>query len=82
MQTTRTLNVGCLDYNIIYPCIIPLNTWFLQCTGYVPCEGCMYFRGRSPRRYIQYEGGTYPMHCKNHETAVLYNRPRKATARR
>ena len=25
---------------------------------------------------------TYPMHCKNHETAVLYNRPRKATARR
>ena len=39
----------------------------------------MYFRGRSLRKYIQYEGGTYPMHC---ETAVLYNRPRKATARR
>ena len=31
--------------------------------------------------YVQYEGSTYPMHCKNHETAVLYNRPRKATAR-
>ena len=56
-------------------------SWFLQCMGYVPREGCMYFRGRSPRKYIQYEGGTYPMHCKNHETAVLYNRPRKATAR-
>ena len=55
---------------------------FLQCMGYVPCEGCTYFRGRSPRKYIQYEGGTYPMHCKNHETAVLYNRPRKATAQR
>ena len=41
----------------------------------------VYFRGRSPRKYIQYEGGTYPMHCKNHETAVLYNRPHKATAR-
>ena len=57
-------------------------SWFLQCMGYVPHEGCMYFRGRSPKKYIQYEGGTYPMHCKNHETAVLYNRPRKATARR
>ena len=32
--------------------------------------------------YIQYEGGTYPMHYKHHETAVLYNRPRKATAQR
>ena len=40
----------------------------------------MYFRGRSPRKYVQYEGDTYPMHCKNHETAVLYNRLRKATA--
>ena len=57
-------------------------SWFLQCMGYVPREGCMYFRGRSPRKYIQYEGGTCTMHCKNHETAVLYNRPRKATARR
>ena len=57
-------------------------SWFLQCMGYVPREGCMYFRGWSPRKYIQYEGGTYPMHCKNQETAVLYNRPRKATTRR
>ena len=46
-------------------------SWFLQCMVYVPREGCMYFRGRSPRKYIQHEGGTYPMHCKNHETAVL-----------
>ena len=33
-------------------------SWFLQCMGYVPREGCMYFRGRSPRKYILYEGGT------------------------
>ena len=26
----------------------------LQCMGYVPREGCMYFRGRSPRKYMQH----------------------------
>ena len=31
-------------------------SWFLQCMGYVPREGCMYFRGQSPRKYIQHEG--------------------------
>ena len=36
-------------------------SWFLQGMGFVPCEGCMYFRGRY-----------YPMHCKKHETADLY----------
>ena len=66
----------------IYVYTVIVVSWFLQCMGYVPRKGCMYFmyfRGRSPRKY---EGGTYPMHCKNHETAVLYNRPRKATAQR
>ena len=38
--------------------------WFLQCMGYVPREGCMYFRGRSPKKYIQHEGGTIPCHVK------------------
>ena len=33
-------------------------SWFLQCMGYVPREGCMYFQGQSPRKYIQHEGGT------------------------
>ena len=37
-------------------------SWFLQCMRYVPREGCMYFQGQSPRKYmyIQHEGGTIP----------------------
>ena len=38
-----------------------VGSWFLQCMGpmgYVPREGSMYFRGWSPRKYIQHEGGT------------------------
>ena len=26
------------------------NSCLIQCRGYVPREGCMYFRGRSPRK--------------------------------
>ena len=34
-------------------------------------EGCMYFQGQSPRKYIQHEGGTIPctvktMTCTDH----------------
>ena len=45
---------------------------FLQCMGYVPREGCMYFQGQSLRKYIQHEGGTHPLHCKNDETTITH----------
>ena len=36
--------------------------------GIVPPLCCMYFLGLDPQKYIQPSRGTYPMHCKNHET--------------
>ena len=56
-------------------------SWFLQCMGYVPREGCMYFRGRSPKKYIQHESGTIPCTVKNMRQPSCTDRPYKATAR-
>ena len=47
-------------------------SWFLQCMGFVLCERCVYFRGRSPRKYIQHEGGTIPCTVKTTIQADLY----------
>ena len=52
-------------------------SWFLQCMGYVPREGCMYmyFRGRSPRKCIQHEGGTIPCTVKTMRQLTCTDRP-------
>ena len=50
-------------------------SWFLQCMGYVPHEGCMYFRGRSPKKYIQHEGGTIPCTLKTMRQLTCTDRP-------
>ena len=54
----------------------------LQCVEYVPHEGCMYmyFRGRSPRKYIQHKGGTIPCTVKSMRQLTCTDRPYKATA--
>ena len=41
----------------------------------------MYFRGRSPRKYIQHEGGTIPCTVKTMRQLSRTDRPYKATAR-
>ena len=56
-------------------------SWFLQCMGYAPREGCMYFRGQSPRKYIQHEGGTIPCTVKTMRQLSCTDRPYKVTAR-
>ena len=60
-------------YKYIHVCTCV--SWFLQCMGYVPREDCMYFRGWSPRKYIQHEGGTIPCTVK---TMTCTDRPYKA----
>ena len=48
-----------LNSDFVYIIVV---SWFSQCMGYVPREGCMHFQGRSLRKYIQHEGGivSYP----------------------
>ena len=41
----------------------------------------MYFRGQSPRKYIQYESGTIPCTVKTMRQLTPTDRPHKATAR-
>ena len=41
----------------------------------------MYFRGRSPRQYIQHVGGTIPFTVKTMRQLSCTDRPYKATAR-
>ena len=40
----------CVHVHVCGTCIYVVHvivvSWFLQCMGYVPREGCMYFRGR------------------------------------
>ena len=43
-------------------------SWFLQCMGEIPREGCMYFRRKEEHTA---RGRYYSMHCKNNETADL-----------
>ena len=40
----------------------------LQCVGFVPQKGYMYFIGLRPWKYIQPSRGTNPTHCKDRET--------------
>ena len=40
--------------------------------GIVLPSCCMYFLGLYPRKYIEPLRGTYPIHCKNHETTITY----------
>ena len=55
-------------------CVIVVP-WFLQCMGYVLREGCMYFRGWSPRKYIHTARGRYyPMHCIQIDRIMLTTR--------
>ena len=49
--------------------------------GYVAREGCTYFRGKSPRKYIQHEGSTIPCTVKTMRQLTCTDRPYKATAR-
>ena len=54
---------------------------FLQCMRYVLRESCMYFRGRSPGKYIQHEGSTIPCTVKTMRQLTCTDRPYRATAR-
>ena len=56
-------------------------SWFLQCGGYVPREDCMYFRGRSLRKYIQHKGGTGPCTVKIMRQLSCTDRPYKVNCR-
>ena len=62
----------------VYPLLLMkyviVVSWFLQCMGYVPCEGCMYFRGRS----IQHESGTVPSTVKTMRQLSCTDRQYKA----
>ena len=85
--------LGFRTWNMYIPVAVSLNahasivlyiyvivvSWFRQCMGYVPCEGCMYFRdGVRGSIYIQHEGGTIP--CTEKPWSCT-DRPYKATAR-
>ena len=68
----------CIHVHVHVHVYVIVVSWFLQCMGYVPHEGCTYFQGWSLRKYIQHKGGTIPMHCKNHEQLTCTDRPYKA----
>ena len=59
----RTLMHTVIYNTFLYVHVIVVS-WFLQCMGYVPREGCMYFRGRSPRSTYRARGRYYPRHLK------------------
>ena len=51
------------------------NSCIIVCTVYGICTARglhMYFRGRSPRKYMKAQGRYNPRHCINYDTADLY----------
>ena len=48
---------------------------------YVPREGCLHFRGQSPRKYIPHKDGTIPCTVKTMRQLTCTDRLYKATAR-
>ena len=53
----------CICYVLCTVHVIVVS-WFYSVLGFLLCEGCMYFQGQSPRKYIQHEGGTIPCTVK------------------
>ena len=60
LRVQYTLCILYCSHMLITKCTCTCNSrlMVLQCMGYVPREGCMYFFGRSPRNYIQHKSTT------------------------
>ena len=71
-------NIHVLVHTYIHVIVV---LWSLQCMGYVLRKGCTYFRGWSPRKYIQYEGGTIPCTVKTMRQLSCTGRSYKANHR-
>ena len=83
LRVQYTLCILYCSHMLITKCTCTCNSrlMVLQCMGYVPREGCMYFFGRSPRNYIQHKNTTIPCTVKTMRQLTCTDRPYKATAR-
>ena len=78
MAVPLNANSSIVQVHMMYMDVYRVFSWFLQCMGFPLCEGCMYFQGRSPRKYIQHEGGTIPCTVKNMRQLTCTDRLYKA----